>query len=59
MVFLVGALPFVFELIPPEVKEMGILDLIGYIAPILKTITVGAILVGVLNFLKVKVGIRV
>lgn len=51
-IFFVATLPFMFALIPPETKEMSILDLLNYIAPALKTITVGAVLVGILNWAK-------
>lgn len=52
LTFLVASLPFAFALIPPETKEMSLLDLVGYIAPILKTITLGAILVLIQNWAK-------
>ena len=59
LVFLIAALPFIFELVPPEIKQMSILELIGYAFPLLKTVSVGAILVMVLNYLKVKQGLKI
>ena len=58
LTFLVATMPFMFTLIPPETKEMSLLDLAGYLAPMLKTITLGAILVGILNWAKWNLAIR-
>ena len=59
LVFLTSAIPLIISLIPAEVKDMSMLDLLNYAAPVLKTLTVGGLLVMVLNLAKVKLGVRI
>ena len=58
LIFMVSSLPFFYSFIPPEAKSMSLLDVLGYTAPILKTLTVGGVLTLVLNWLKVKQGLK-
>lgn len=58
LTFFIAALPFMFALIPPETKEMSLLDLAGYLVPVLKTVTLGAVIVGVLNFVKIRLAVK-
>lgn len=59
LVFLTSAIPVVISLIPQEVKDMNLLDVLAYAAPVLKTISIGGVLVMFLNFLKVRAGVKI
>lgn len=58
LVFLAASLPFIDSLLPAEIKQLSLLDLLAYAAPMLKTITVGSVLVMALNWLKVRGGVK-
>lgn len=59
LVFLIAVIPFASQLVPPEISEMNLLDFLGYLSPVLKSVTVGGVIVMILNYLKVKKGVSV
>ena len=53
-IFLIAAYPFLEQFVPPDVKSMNVLEFIGYLFPLLKTLTFGSILVMLVNWAKIK-----
>lgn len=58
LIFLATSLPLLLVVIPPEVKEMSILDILGYFLPVLGTTTLGAVIVGILNWAKWNLAVK-
>mgnify|MGYP001563946985 CR=1 FL=1 len=52
--YLFPTLVFVKDFVPPGVNSMTLFELIGYLLPALKIITIGSALVMLTNWLKVK-----